>query len=72
MGRFSATGKSISPDYSVLIAELVDDHPYYVQQLAQQVWLRTNKSVNKEDVICLFPVTGLTGHEDSSRVKFSI
>ena len=50
MDRFSVTGKSISPDRSVLIAELVDDHPYYVQQLAQQVWLRTNKTVKDEDI----------------------
>jgi len=50
MERFSDTGKNISPDHSDLIAELVDDHPYYVQQLAQQVWLRTNKTVKDEDL----------------------
>ncbi len=50
MERFSETGKSISPGRSVQIAELVDEHPYYVQQLAQQVWLRTNKTVKDEDI----------------------
>lgn len=39
--RFSDTGKSINEDASHLIVELVDNHPYYAQQLAQQAWLRT-------------------------------
>lgn len=39
--RFLETGKSIREDASQLIAELVDNHPYYAQQLAQQSWLRT-------------------------------
>ena len=40
--RFADTGKSITDEASLLIAELVDNHPYYAQQLAQQSWLRTN------------------------------
>lgn len=39
--RFADTGKAINEDASKLIAELVDNHPYYAQQLAQQSWLRT-------------------------------
>ena len=39
--RFSDTGKSINKDAANLIVELVDNHPYYAQQLAQQSWLRT-------------------------------
>lgn len=39
--RFSATGKSITAKQSELIVSLADNHPYYVQQLSQQVWLRT-------------------------------
>ena len=39
--RFADTGKSINGDAANLIAELVDNHPYYAQQLAQQSWLRT-------------------------------
>jgi hypothetical protein len=39
--RFKDTGKSIVPGDAELIASLVDQHSYYVQQLAQQVWLRT-------------------------------
>ena len=38
--RFRATGKEIAPELSSRIAELVDNHPYYVQQLAQLCWLR--------------------------------
>lgn len=39
--RFIETGKKITPEASRLIAELVDNHPYYAQQLAQLSWLRT-------------------------------
>lgn len=39
--RFSATGKAISEQDAELIVSLADNHPYYVQQLSQQVWLRT-------------------------------
>ena len=39
--RFADTGKSISEDAANLIVYLVDNHPYYAQQLAQQSWLRT-------------------------------
>ena len=39
--RFADTGKNISDEASRLIAKLVDNHPYYAQQLAQLAWLRT-------------------------------
>lgn len=39
--RFADTGKAINEDAANLIAKLVDNHPYYAQQLAQQSWLRT-------------------------------
>lgn len=39
--RFADTGKTINEDAANLIVELVDNHPYYAQQLAQQSWLRT-------------------------------
>jgi hypothetical protein len=39
--RFADTSKSINKDAANLIVELVDNHPYYAQQLAQQSWLRT-------------------------------
>lgn len=39
--RFADTGKTIDEDAANLIVELVDNHPYYAQQLAQQSWLRT-------------------------------
>ena len=47
--RFSATGKIISGKLAELIVRLADNHPYYVQQLSQQVWLRTENECN--DVI---------------------
>lgn len=40
-GKFRAAGKSISQENIELICRLADNHPYYVQQLSQQVWLRT-------------------------------
>ena len=39
--RFSQTGKRISTTQASRIAQYVACHPYYVQQLAQLVWLRT-------------------------------
>lgn len=41
VGRFKDTGKSIAPDLAGYLAEQVENHPYYVQQLAQHTWLRT-------------------------------
>ena len=43
--RFADTGKAIREDAANLIAELVDNHPYYAQQLAQQSWLRTTSTI---------------------------
>jgi len=42
--RFKDTSKKITLAQAEKIAELVDNHSYYVQQLAQQVWLRTKTS----------------------------
>jgi len=39
--RFNSTGKSINDDACRKIVSLADNHPYYVQQLAQLSWLRT-------------------------------
>ncbi len=41
--RFSDTKKEIGTSDAKLIAELVECHPYYVQQLAQQAWLRSDE-----------------------------
>lgn len=48
--RFVDTGKIINADAANLIAELVDNHPYYAQQLAQQSWLRT-KEICTVDIV---------------------
>ncbi len=45
--RFKDTGKEISKDNAAYIAGLADCHPYYVQQLAQQSWLRTKQDCNE-------------------------
>ena len=45
--RFEDTGKSITPDLAGYLAEKVENHPYYVQQLAQYAWLRTSDICSK-------------------------
>lgn len=49
-GRFTETGKFISNENAGIIADLVECHPYYVQQLAQQTWLRTDKNCDTDTV----------------------
>ena len=48
--RFADTGKSITDEAGLLIAQLTDNHPYYAQQLAQSAWLRT-KDVCTEEIV---------------------
>jgi hypothetical protein len=47
-GRFKDTQKQISQDNAALIADLAECHPYYVQQLAQQSWLRTKNECTEQ------------------------
>ena len=46
--RFDDTNKKISIEQAAYLAKLVDNHSYYVQQLAQQAWLRTKTSCSEE------------------------
>jgi len=48
--RFFTTGKIIDEELAIMIAERADNHPYYVQQLSQQVWLRTDKQCSESVV----------------------
>ena len=48
--RFADTAKGINEDAANLIVKLVDNHPYYAQQLAQQSWLRTKNICTVEIV----------------------
>ena len=48
--RFAATGKDIEPNACGMIADLTQNHPYYVQQLSQQTWLRTEKLATTDTV----------------------
>ena len=48
--RFADTSKSINEDAANLIVKLVDNHPYYAQQLAQQSWLRT-KDICTDEIV---------------------
>lgn len=45
---FDSTGKTIDYHQAELIVVTMEFHPYYVQQLAHLVWLRTENKVNNE------------------------
>ena len=49
--RFEESKKEIAAETAFLIAELVDDHPYYCQQLAQLSWLRTDRLCDEATVV---------------------
>ncbi|PID95419.1 MAG: ATPase [Bacteroidetes bacterium] len=48
--RFSDAGKEISKAQAERIVSLVENHSYYVQQLSQQVWLRTTRKCT-DDIV---------------------
>ena len=48
--RFSSTGKQISPENAGMIIQIAECHPYYVQQIAQQAWLRSHKTCTADIV----------------------
>jgi hypothetical protein len=47
--RFADTGKRIDASLSQKIASTMENHPYYVQQLAQEIWLNSRKSCTETD-----------------------
>ena len=49
--QFKATKKIIAEDMANLIAAMVQDHSYYVQQLCYLVWMATLKTVTKEIIV---------------------
>ena len=49
-GRFKATGKNIAPALAATIAQMMENHPYYVQQLSQAVWQQTTKTATMANV----------------------
>jgi len=46
--RFKSTGKKISAVLCGEIADSMQNHPYYTQQLSQQVWFRTEKECTQK------------------------
>lgn len=48
---FKETGKDITAEESAMIADLMQCHPWYVQQLSHYTWNLTRKSVTKTDII---------------------
>jgi len=49
--RFKETEKKITPELAGIIALLVQNHPYYVQQLAQKCWYRSNTECSKQIIL---------------------
>ena len=49
--RFADTGKQISTELAGLIADKMKNHPYYTQQLSQQVWFRTPDSGCTKEIV---------------------
>lgn len=50
VGRFRDTGKQIGADLAKQIADMMKNHPYFVQQLAQAVWNSTIKKCTPETI----------------------
>ena len=48
--RFKATGKNISTALAATIAQMMENHPYYVQQLSQVVWQQAGRTATAADV----------------------
>lgn len=48
--KFGKSGKKIAPKLAAKIAQLVDNHPYFVQQLANTVWLHTENECTEPEV----------------------
>jgi hypothetical protein len=47
--NFNLSGKEISDKICTRIIETVENHPYYVQQFARNIWLISGKVVSKSD-----------------------
>ncbi|MDO5606940.1 MAG: ATPase [Capnocytophaga sp.] len=76
---FAETGRTISESRARAIALRVENHPYYVQQLSQQVWFRTQSAVTEaiieqahEDLISQLSLlfVSLTENLPTSQVEF--
>ena len=63
--RFEETGKTIKKEVARLLAEKVENHPYYVQQLAQYSWLSSDSECTVQVV-----ERALQGMIDSHNLQF--
>lgn len=48
--RFAKTGKSISAELADKLASLMEDHPYFVQQLGQETWQFSTKKCTQSNI----------------------
>jgi len=47
---FENTGKLIEPEYAGYIADIMKNHPWYVQQMSQYTWNITRKKTGKKEI----------------------
>ena len=52
--RFKNTKKDITPEQCLRIVDLVDNNPYYIQQLCEEVWNRTVAKCDNETIDAAF------------------
>ena len=52
--RFASTKKEISSELAELIPTLMQDHSWYVQQLAHYTWQKTKKKATKNEIQAAF------------------
>jgi len=60
--RFVSTGKEISDGLAAKIAGLLENHPYYIQYLAHEVWSITDKKVTEE--VIAIAISNLLDHNN--------
>ena len=77
--QFSRSGKGINRDLVQVLVGIVDSHAYYAQQLAQLVWLRTDKTCSASTVSAAFeglqlqlsmPFQQITGTLSTKQIRF--
>ena len=52
--NFRKSGKKIRKPFALKIAQLMKNHPWYVQQFAHYVWQKTDKQVEEEQMVSAF------------------
>jgi len=49
--QFASTQKTVSERWAIKIVELMENHPYYVQQFGHFVWMNTNNKASAKTIL---------------------